>query len=129
MTSAEPATLFDQHQRATVEAAMARIIPTDDLPGAREAGTVDFLDRYLSGIDFIYAKPDGTGFEVLSGRRAVAWQRRVELARRKYDAGVRDLDRQAQALADVDFVELTDAQQDQVLTALERRAEAGPELA
>ena len=44
-------TYFDHHQRATVEAAMARIIPTDDLPGAREAGTVDFVDRYLSGID------------------------------------------------------------------------------
>ena len=42
---------------------MARIIPTDDPPGAREAGTVDFLDRYLAGIDNIYAKPDGSGFE------------------------------------------------------------------
>ena len=29
---------FDPHQRATIEAAMARIIPTDDMPGAREAG-------------------------------------------------------------------------------------------
>ena len=47
---------FDAHQRATVEAAMARMIPTDDTPGAREAGTVDFLDRYLSGIDFVFAK-------------------------------------------------------------------------
>ena len=28
---------FDAHQRATIEAAMARIIPTDDTPGAREA--------------------------------------------------------------------------------------------
>ena len=40
---------FDPHQRATVQAAMARIIPTDDTPGATEAGTIDFLDRYLSG--------------------------------------------------------------------------------
>ncbi len=83
MTEATRATnFFDQHQRATVEAAMARVIPTDDLPGAREAGTVDFVDRYLSGIDYIYAKPDGSGFESLSGRSAAAWQRRVELARR-----------------------------------------------
>ena len=59
------ATFFDPHQRATIEAAMARIIPTDDQPGAREAGTIDFLDRYLSGLDFIYAKPDGSGFEQL----------------------------------------------------------------
>ena len=47
---------------------MARIIPTDDQPGAREAGCIDFVERYLSGIDFIYAKPDGTGFETLDGR-------------------------------------------------------------
>ena len=66
-------TFFDTHQRATVEAAMARIIPTDDQPGAREAGTVDFVDRYLSGIGFIYARPDGSGFETLTGRQAGAW--------------------------------------------------------
>jgi gluconate 2-dehydrogenase gamma chain len=42
---------FDVHQRATVEAAMARIIPTDHEPGAREAGTINFVDRYLSGIE------------------------------------------------------------------------------
>jgi Gluconate 2-dehydrogenase subunit 3 len=47
-------TFFDTRQRATIEAAMARIIPTDDRPGAREAGTIEFLDRYLSGLDFIY---------------------------------------------------------------------------
>jgi GMC oxidoreductase len=34
---------FDAHQRAMIEAAMARIIPTDNEPGAREAGTVDNL--------------------------------------------------------------------------------------
>ena len=65
---------LDPHQRDTIAAAMARIIPTGDTPGAREAGTIDFLDRYLSGIDFIYAKPDGSGFEVLEGRRADAWR-------------------------------------------------------
>ena len=32
---------------------MARIIPTDNTPGAREAGTIDFLDRYLSGIGYV----------------------------------------------------------------------------
>ncbi len=49
---------FDDLQRRTIEAAMARIIPTDHEPGAREAGAIDFLDRYLSGIDFVYANPD-----------------------------------------------------------------------
>ena len=65
---------FDDHQRRTVEAAMARIIPADHQPGAREAGTVEFIDRYLSGIDFVYAKPDGSGFERLEGKLAEAWR-------------------------------------------------------
>ena len=73
---------FDAHQRATVEAAMARMIPTDHEPGAREAGTIDFVERYLSGIEFIYAKPDGSGFETLTGKRAEAWRRRVEVLRK-----------------------------------------------
>ena len=63
MTTATDRTgFFDNHQRETIGAAMARIIPTDDTPGAREAGTIDFLDRYLSGIGYVYAKPDGSGF-------------------------------------------------------------------
>ena len=74
-------TFFNAQQRATIEAAMARIIPTDDQPGAREAGTIDFLDRYLSGLDFIYAKPDGSGFEKLQGKHADAWKRRIEIIR------------------------------------------------
>ena len=62
-TGGASAKFFDAHQRATIEAAMARIIPTDDQAGAKEAGTVEFVDRYLSGLEFIYAKPDGSGFE------------------------------------------------------------------
>ena len=115
---------FDAHQRATVEAAMARIIPTDDQPGAREAGTVEFVDRYLSGIDFIYAKPDGSGFEKLEGKRAEAWRKRVDILRRKYVEGIVELDRCSRAEFGDDFVALTPERQDQVLAALERRAPA-----
>ena len=86
-------TFFDTRQRATIEAAMARIIPTDDRPGAREAGTIEFLDRYLSGLDFIYAKPDGSGFEKLEGKRAEAWKQRIEIIRAKYVAAIKELDR------------------------------------
>jgi gluconate 2-dehydrogenase gamma chain len=109
---------FDPHQRETVAAAMARVIPTDDSPGAREAGTIDFLDRYLSGLDYIYAKPDGSGFEKLEGKRAQAWQQRLDIVRSKYVEGVRELDRRSQARFGVDFVHLSDEQQDQVLTEL-----------
>ncbi|MBV9749665.1 MAG: gluconate 2-dehydrogenase subunit 3 family protein [Acetobacteraceae bacterium] len=99
---------------------MARIIPADEQPGAREAGTVEFLDRYLSGLGFIYAKPDGSGFEALSGRRAEAWQKRIEILRAKYADGVRDLDRRSQARFGAEFVALEPAQQDQVLVEMER---------
>ena len=83
-----PDTFFDPHQRATIEAAMARIIPTDDTPGAREAGCIDFLDRYLSGLGYIFAKPDGSGFEVLEGRSAEAWMQRIEIMRTRYVEGI-----------------------------------------
>jgi gluconate 2-dehydrogenase gamma chain len=106
---------FDDHQRATIEAAMARIIPTDDRPGAREAGAIDFLDRYLAGVGAIYAKPDGSGFEELSGKRAGAWQRRIDRIREVYIAGTIDLDERARATFGADFAELAPPQQDAVL--------------
>jgi gluconate 2-dehydrogenase gamma chain len=123
---------FDPHQRATLEAAMARIIPTDDQPGAREAGTVEFLDRYLSGLDFIYAKPDGSGFERLEGKRAEAWQRRIAILRAKYVEGVKELDRRSQSQFGAEFVRLTPEQQDRILAGVERptlQIEAGLEEA
>jgi gluconate 2-dehydrogenase gamma chain len=115
-------TFFNAQQRATIEAAMARIIPTDDQPGAREAGTIDFLDRYLSGLDFIYAKPDGSGFERLEGKRADAWKQRIESIRAKYVDGIKELDRKSQSRFGAEFVQLTLEQQDRILTGMEHPA-------
>ena len=125
MTSQQPdlattSRVFDDHQRATIEAAMARIIPTDDTPGAREAGTMDFLNRYLSRIDYIYAKPDGSGFEQLSGKRAEAWRQRIERVRERYISGVRDLDERAGQVHNADFVDLAPEHQDEILRDLEQ---------
>jgi len=111
---------LDAHQRQTIEAAMARIIPTDDRPGAVEAGTVDFLDRYLSGLDFIYAKPDGSGFEKLEGRTAEAWRQRIGILREKYVQGIEELDRRSRARFDAEFVGLSADRQDSVLAEMER---------
>lgn len=116
------AAFFDVHQRQTVEAAMARIIPTDDLPGAREADTITFLDRYLSGIGYVFAKPDGSGFETLQGIQANCWQQRLEIIREKYIAGIKQLDEMSQSRFKGDFVALTAAQQDEILSAMERPA-------
>lgn len=113
-------TFFDQHQRATIEAAMARIIPTDDAPGAREAGCIDFVERYLSGIDYILAKPDGSGFETLTGASADAWRQRIETMRGRYLEGIRDLDARARHQFAADFAALREAQQDAILHEVEQ---------
>jgi len=48
-TQAQPTlSVFTREQAADVEAFASRIIPTDDTPGAREAGVVYFIDRGLS---------------------------------------------------------------------------------
>ncbi len=117
---AESQGFFDAHQRATIEAAMARLIPTDDTPGAREAGTVDFIDRYLCGIEYVYAKPDGSGFEQLEGKRADAWRQRLDIIREQYVAGVETLDRTSAERHGARFVDLSEEQQDAVLTELDR---------
>ena len=113
---------FDVRQRATIEAAMARIIPTDDQPGAREAGTIEFLDRYLSGLDFIYAKPDGSGFEKLEGKRADAWKQRIEMLRARYLEGINEMDSRSRSQFGGEFVWLTTEQQDCILGGLEHPA-------
>jgi gluconate 2-dehydrogenase gamma chain len=114
------ARFFDDFQRRTIEAAMARIIPTDHEPGASEAGTIDFLDCYLSGIDYIYAKPDGSGFERLEGKRADAWRQRIEIVRQKYLEGIEELNQRSRAEFGDDFTDLAADQQDAILTIMER---------
>jgi gluconate 2-dehydrogenase gamma chain len=42
---------FSQEQATEVESVAAQIIPTDDTPGAREAGAVYFIDRALTTFD------------------------------------------------------------------------------
>ncbi len=49
-TAISPATLevLTPDQAAEIEAAASRIIPSDDTPGAREAGVIYFIDRALT---------------------------------------------------------------------------------
>ena len=104
---------------------MARIVPTDHQPGAKEAGTVEFVDRYLSGIDFVWAKPDGSGFEELSGKTAEAWRQRIDSLRQIYAEGIEELDRISNSMFDDDFRSLTEVQQDRVLKEMESHAKDG----
>lgn len=106
---------FSEHEWNTVDALAARIIPTDHDPGAREARVVVFIDRYLSGIDYIFAAADGSGFLELTGLHAQAWRARVQDMQRTYREGLRTVDQHATETFGKPFVELEDAEQDRVL--------------
>lgn len=110
---ADSALFFDPHQWAVIEAATARIIPTDHDPGAREAGAVRFIDRYLGG--YVYASADGTGFLRLEGKEALAWQTRIAALRQTYAAGIGQIEQASATRFGHGFVELDAEQQDQVL--------------
>ncbi|NJC21511.1 gluconate 2-dehydrogenase gamma chain [Arthrobacter pigmenti] len=105
---------FTQHEWDTVEAATARIMPTDHDPGAREARVVVFIDRYVSGIDYVFAAADGSGFLKMSGRAADAWRGRQFRMQALYRRGVTELDALAREVGGKSFVDLTDDQQDEV---------------
>jgi gluconate 2-dehydrogenase gamma chain len=47
-TSQQPFEVFTADQAADIDAIASRIVPTDDLPGAREAGAVHFVDHSLT---------------------------------------------------------------------------------
>jgi len=80
----------------------------------------------LSGTDYIYAKPDGSGFETLSGKRRDAWEQRIDIVRACYVDGVERLDALAKQNHDASFVELKPDQQDALLRELEQ-SQVAPE--
>lgn len=97
--SREPAVL-SPHEWSTVEAITARIIPTDEEPGAREADCVNFIDKALANED--------------------------EQAVPLYQLGVQGVDAVAAARFEKkEFVDLEPAQQDAVLAALESGEASG----
>ena len=90
------ATVFNAHQRSTIEAATDRIIPADRDPGAIEARVIDYIESTLGGYDA----------ECLP----------------LYIDGVQELDRLAQEKFGAEkFVSLQAPQQDEVLTDLEKK--------
>ena len=106
---------FDQHQWDTIEAATARIIPSDHHPGAREAKVVRFIDRMLAGTQFIFPAADGNGFLRMEGREEQAWRERIESRRDFYRQGIERLDALARERFGADFVDIDETAQDAVL--------------
>jgi len=91
-TSSRPLVLTEASWR-TVEAITARIIPTDDQPGAVEAGCTNFIDKALAHED--------------------------AALRPTYEEGVAGIDAVSRKRFAKRFVELASEQQDDVLAALE----------
>lgn len=89
---AAPRTL-DAAEWTAVEAITTRILPSDDTPGAREAGCVNFIDKAL-------ATEDANALPA-------------------YRAALRELDRLCRGRFQRGFADLEPADQDAVLTGLE----------
>jgi gluconate 2-dehydrogenase gamma chain len=99
-TSAEPYVNLTAAQAATLEAFVARLIPSDaNAPGALEAGATRYIDVALGG--------------ALAGLRDA------------YVAGLAALDAHAERAVGRKFAELESAAQDALLTELERNTVAG----
>ncbi|MFQ5683467.1 MAG: gluconate 2-dehydrogenase subunit 3 family protein [Candidatus Binatia bacterium] len=127
--------VFTPHQRATIEAATARIIPTDRDPGALEAGVIGYIEHTLTPpeneetitpaekreiANFLLGSVSGKTEEQqrvlfkLQGQGARAWQLYID--------GVEELDKQAHDRFGAEgFCFLQPLQQDRVLSLLEKR--------
>lgn len=112
---------FTEHEWATVEAATARIIPTDHHPGAKEAGVVRFIDRMLAGTQFVFPAADGKGFLRMEGLEEKAWQERIESRQKFYREGIVELDGIAGEKFGADFADLDEDQQDTVLETISKK--------
>jgi gluconate 2-dehydrogenase gamma chain len=60
--------VLSAEQAAEVEAAASRIIPSDDSPGAREAGVIYFIDRALATFAAGQRDDYATGLPVLQAK-------------------------------------------------------------
>jgi hypothetical protein len=83
---------FSDQEFAAVEAACARLIPTDEDPGANEAGVADYIDGFLGAFSFdpprIWAggafsgrfggSPGFASFHRLTPLDELAWRTRIE---------------------------------------------------
>ena len=136
MSDTDSGSVLSDHERATIEAAAARIVPSDEDPGAREAGVIDYIEGLLATDDDVDTdispreKKEYANFLLgsMGGRTEEQQATLFKLNgmgsrhRQAYRDGVAELDRLAGELeSGKDFRGLGDAGQDQVLTLLDDR--------
>lgn len=115
----EDLTILTAAERRTLDAATARLIPSDDTgPGAREAGVVDFIDRQLAGFygrgQRWYMQPPF--MEPLATQGYQSEHPPADLIR----LGLAELDAHSRQTRDGrDFADLDEGEQDEVLTAID----------
>ena len=109
---------FSSAESKFVEAAVARLIPNDEIgPGAKEAGVAFFIDQQLAGSYGTLGRgyrlgpsPEGTPQQGFQGPLT---------PQEIYRAAIRDADTHCRKTLGKRFAQLTILQQDEVLTALE----------
>ncbi|MGH2829938.1 MAG: gluconate 2-dehydrogenase subunit 3 family protein, partial [Actinomycetota bacterium] len=112
---------FTPAQRTTLDAALARLIPTDG-PGdwsAADLGAGDYIERLLSGDGRIYAGgPMRAGFDdfrPMPRAKEMGWAEEIARLRDLYAEGLAELDRRAGG----DFAAVPAEAQDAILTTMD----------
>lgn len=95
-----PSRAFQGPQRATIEAACARLLPSDQDPGAKEANVVEFIDRELARPEY-----EKLGKAIIGGTVA--------------------LDRLSARFGGKKFVELDAAEQDDIISQVQNASDRG----
>jgi gluconate 2-dehydrogenase gamma chain len=110
---------FSSDEAAFIEAAIARLIPNDDLgPGAKEAGVAIFLDRQLGGA-YGHAVTWYMRGPWPEGSKSQGYQTRLTPAQ-LYRAAIKAIDAHCrQTFSGKSFAQLEAKQQDDVLSGLE----------
>jgi len=128
---------FTADEYRQVEAVCARLIPTDQDPGATEAGVVDYIDTFLGAFSFdpprIWAggafsgrfggSPGFATFHRLTPLDELAWRTRIEgsrgLPEREWNGpvvGLQERYREGLALLGADFADAAPEEQDRRLS-------------
>jgi len=112
-------TFFTAPERACIEAAVARLIPNDDLgPGALEAGVADYIDAQLAGAWGAGERLYQSG-PWQAGTPQQGYQLPLTPAR-LFRAALRGLDDELTHTKSATFAKLPPAEQDAVLADLEK---------
>jgi gluconate 2-dehydrogenase gamma chain len=118
VTAPDAYIFFTEPESAFVEAAVARIIPKDDLgPGALEAGVSYFIDHQLAGGYGIYARHYTQG-PWLAATPQQGYQMRY-IPREIYRIGISEVNAYSMTTNQKTFDQLASAQQDDLLKGLE----------